>query len=179
MGLVTLSATIDPKIGAFLSIIVIILAYLVSGWAFRLTIFGSIFCWDFFTLRKNRFQPDPSENWMFSGGDLPGVPIRSYGRIISDHDTGGLHFAYKPWMFLPEKQTSLKPQQLSVGEGLFISTIRDDDRSLFTLPPRYRGHEEKLAAIYAFKGGVKPAGLLKAWSALRDLFSGSPKTANI
>ncbi len=178
MGLVTLAATIDPKYGAFLSLIVIIVAYLVSGWAFRLTIFGSIFCWDFFTVRKKRFQPDADENWLFSGGDLPGVPIRSYGRIIRDIDTGGIRFAYKPWMFLPEKQTTVRPQQLAIGEGLFFSTILRDDESLFTLPPRYRSHEEKLAAIYALKGGVQPAGLRKAWSALSELFSGSPKAQN-
>src|SRR5688572_17834836 len=57
LGLITLSATMNPWIGAALSVVVIIFAYLVSGWAFRLTIFGSVFSWEFVTRRCRRFQP--------------------------------------------------------------------------------------------------------------------------
>jgi hypothetical protein len=60
---------------------------------------------------------------------------------------------------------------LSIGKGLFFSDIEaDGDRTLFSLPPRYKGHEENLARSYAMGGGVRPAGLRKAWSALGDLF---------
>ena len=39
------------------AIVLIVIAYFVAGWSFRLTVFGSVFCWDFLTLRKHRFTP--------------------------------------------------------------------------------------------------------------------------
>src|SRR5690606_20010856 len=48
LGLLTLTATMNPLVSAAMSVVVIIVAYLVAGWAFRLTIFGTIFSWDFF-----------------------------------------------------------------------------------------------------------------------------------
>ncbi|HVU22581.1 MAG TPA: hypothetical protein VHE13_00545 [Opitutus sp.] len=48
----------------------------------------------------------------------------------------------------------------------------DEPATLFLLPPRYRGHEEAVARAYATGGDVKPAGLRKAWSMLRELFGG-------
>jgi hypothetical protein len=60
-----------------------------------------------------------------------------------------------------------------VGRGLFFSdVVTEDDRSLFSLPPRYRGHEAVLAQNYALGGGVRPGGLRKAWSLLRELLGG-------
>jgi hypothetical protein len=62
--------------------------------------------------------------------------------------------------------------KLVVGRGLFFSEIMSDEgKTLFLLPPRYRGHEEALARAYLL-AGVKPAGLHKAWSELREMFGG-------
>ena len=53
-----------------MSIVLIVVAYFVAGWAFRLTIYGSIFCWEFFTLRRTRYRVQPDMNKMFAGGNL-------------------------------------------------------------------------------------------------------------
>ena len=54
--------------------------------------------------------------------------------------------------------------KLAVGKGLFFSTITADQAgTLFLLPPRYRGHEDVVARAYLMGGGVKDAGLRKAW----------------
>lgn len=181
LGLITLSATLNPWISAALSLVIIVVAYLIAGWAFRLTIFGAIFSWDFFTLRKHRFTPADKENKVFSSTLLTkqGVPMRTYGRLVNEPENGRLTFAYKPWMVLPEKTVTVALAAPSVGKGLFFSTIRDGDRTSFVLPPRYRGHEEAVVHIYRFEGGVQDAGLLKAWSTLRELFGGSAAKAQV
>lgn len=181
LGLITLSAALNPWISAALSLVVIVVAYLVAGWAFRLTIFGTIFSWEFLTGRKHRFTPAERENKLFSSSQLTkqGVPMRTYGRLINEPENGRLTFAYKPWMILPEKTVTVTLGAPSVGKGLFFSTIRDADRTAFVLPPRYRGHEDAVVRIYKLEGGVQDAGLLKAWGTLRELFGGSAAKAQV
>jgi hypothetical protein len=180
LGALTVTATLDPKIGAILSIVVILLAWLISGWAFRLMVFGTVFCWDFFTLRKRRFKPEPASNRLFSGARVKGVPVRTYGRLVNEPENGRLVFVYKPWLVLPERSVVVTPtDEPCIGKGLFFSTIREGSFTLFLLPPRYRGHEETIATIYGFAGGVKDAGLMKAWSAMRELFGGAATRTQI
>lgn len=174
LGLLTLSATINPWLGAALSLGVILVAWLVAGWSFRLTVFGSVFCWDFFTRRSGRFTPKENDNAMFAGGNLPGVPVRTYGRLV-ERTEGGLEFFYRPWLWLPEKKAKVPASnaEIAVGRGLFFSTVGTEATgTLFLLPPRYRGHEDVLVRAYQLGGGVREAGLRKAWSVLRELFGG-------
>jgi hypothetical protein len=174
LGLVTLTSTMNPWLGAALSLVVIVVAYFVAGWAFRLTVFGSIFSWEFITGKRRRFSPAENENAMFAGPELAGVPVRTYGRLVKTAE-GKLEFAYRPWLLLAPRTAGVRaePAALAVGRGAFFSdVVADDGRTLFSLPPRYRGHEEQLARAYAMGGGVKPAGLRKAWSALREMLGG-------
>jgi hypothetical protein len=74
---------------------------------------------------------------------------------------------------MPAKTVTVPAENLVVGRGLFLSTmLHADNETYFLLPPRYRGHEEVLSITYDL-GPVRPAGLRKAWSALRELFGGS------
>jgi hypothetical protein len=157
-------------LGALLSLVVVVVAYLVAGWAFRLTVFGTVFCWDFVSRRKNRFVPEANDNRMFSGSGLRDVPARSYGRLVRRSATE-LEFRYRPWLVMPERSSQLpfSSGQLAVGRGLFFSTIQTEaDDSLLLLPPRYRGHEEALSRVYHFRD-VRDAGLRKAWTILKEL----------
>lgn len=178
LGLLTLSATINPWVGAALSLVVIVVAWLVAGWAFRLTVFSTIFSWEFFTVRKARFAPAENDNRMFSSGELSGVPVRTYGRLVRQAD-GGLAFFYRPWLVLAERSAKTPAKSLAVGHGLFFSDIIvvETGGAVFTLPPRYRGHEEAVVRVCRLAGGVREAGLRKAWSSLRELFGGTTKTA--
>jgi hypothetical protein len=174
LGLVTVSATLNPWIGAALSLVVIVIAWLVAGWAFRLTVFGSVFCWDLVTRRRNRFTPQENDNPMFAGASCPGVPVRTYGRLVQ-RTQGGLEFVYRPWLLLAPKAApiAVEAKTLAVGQGMFFSDIETEDgRTLFSLPPRYRGHEETVVRAYLMGLGVRPAGLRKAWSALREMLGG-------
>lgn len=171
LGLLTITATMNPWISAALSVVVIIIAYLVAGWAFRLTIFGMSFSWDFFTLRNRRFKIAPNDNKVFAGGNLPEVPPRTYGRLRKTES--GLSFAYKPWLVLPEKTAVIDDPSMHVGKGLFFSSVTNErNESRFLLPPRYRSHEEQFSQAYGLRG-VKPVGLRKAWSIIRELFGGA------
>lgn len=174
LGLVTVTATINPWVGAILSIAVIVLAYLVAGWAFRLTVFGSVFCWDFLTLRRLRFAPRENRNRMFAG-DLPTVPVRTYGELEVTPE-GTCEFVYRPWLVLPERRAPMPvdKSQLTVGRGFFFSCVSVvEGDTIFLLPPRYRGHEDRLVSLYGLGGGVQPAGLCKAWNAMHDMFRGA------
>jgi hypothetical protein len=177
LGLVTVTATLNPWLGALLSVVVIVVAYLVAGWAFRLTVFGSVFCWDFLSGRRKNFTPAAGANPVFAGPALAGVPVRTFGTLEKEAG-GGLRFRYRPWLVLPEKHSPVagETRQMAVGEGAFFSDIvTAEGRSLFSLPPRYRGHEAQVAGIYGLGGGVKPAGLRKAWGALKELLGTSAK----
>lgn len=174
LGVLTLTATINPWAGAVLSIVVIIIAYFIAGWAFRLTVFGSVFCWDFFTLRRLRFKPGVNRNRVFAGANFEGVSPRTYGRLAVSPD-GMLEFSYRPWLVFRRKQVvaTVPRTEMAVGKGLFISNINADAvGTLFILPPRYHGHEAAVAASYQLGGGVKDAGLRRAWSVLKELFGG-------
>ncbi len=178
LGLLTLTATLNPWLGAALSVLVIIVAYLVAGWAFRLTVFGSIFCWDFFTIRKRRFEPEAGSNLVFSGGKLKqvGVPVRTYGKLINISGAKKWCFVYRPWVIGNEKSVEVVTNSPEIGRGLFFSTVREKDGALFLLPPRYRGHEERMVILYEVESGVRDAGLLKAWSVLKEMFgTAAPK----
>ena len=173
LGLITITATMNPMISAVLSVAVIIVAYFIAGWAFRLTIFGSMFCWEFVSRRRARFTPAADENRMFAGAHLPGVPVRSYGRLVK-REGGALEFVYRPWLFLAPRTATVpvEGRVLSVGIGAFFSDIVDEaDQTVFSLPPRYRGHEEKLAAVYAMSG-PRPIGLHRTWNELREMLGG-------
>jgi len=175
LGLLTASAVANPWVGAVLSIVIIIISYFVAGWAFRLTWFGAEFCWDYFTLRRLRFALKENENRLFAGGHLAGVPVRTYGRLTRKPD-GTLEFFYRPWLVLPVRSVVVAagPASLVVDRGLFFSTITlDNTGTLFLLPPRYHGHESELAEAYAMGGGVRDAGLRRAWGVLKELFGGS------
>jgi hypothetical protein len=174
LGLVTAVATTDPRWGAIFSVGIIIFSYFIAGWAFRLTIFGSIFSWEFLTLRCRRFRPKEDANRLFSGANFPEVPVRTYGKLVKRADSG-LDFVYKPWLVMPERVATVPAElpSIAVGTGFFFSNvIAADGRTLFLLPPRYRTHEEELVRIYELGGGVRDAGLRRAWGAMREMFGG-------
>jgi len=173
LGLITVTATMNPWVSATLSLVVIVVAYFVAGWAFRLTIFGTIFSWEFVTRTRARFKPANNENKMFAGAHLPGVPVRTYGRLVR-RDDGALEFAYRPWLVLSPQVAPIPvpASSLAVGAGACFSDVVDEeDQTVFSLPPRYRSHEEKLVTMYGL-AEVRPIGFRKAWSQLREMLGG-------
>jgi hypothetical protein len=181
LSLVAATAYIDPVVGATLSVVIIILAYFMAGWAFRLMVFGSVFSWDFFTFRRSRFQLLADDNLLFTGRDIAEAPRRTYGRLHQAAD-GKLLFKFRPWLVLPERVVEVPRDGLVVGKGLFYSEVlgfekaADKNTTLLLLPPRYVGHEELFARTYRISGTCD-IGLRKAWSWLREAFGLGAKRA--
>src|SRR5688572_21199567 len=171
------SAFVNPYVGAAWSLLIILVCFLLAGWAFRLMIFGSVFTWDMITFRKTRFKVEPDANWVFTARQMKKTPIRSYGRL-SRSPEGELTLSYRPWLFLPRRSLTLPAGRYAVGRGLFYSEIividGDEATTAVTLPPRYRSHEEELSSIYSL-GGVQDVGMVKGLKAVWNWVTGGDR----
>jgi hypothetical protein len=170
LGTVGATALANPWIGAAWALVLILIAYLIAGWSFRLSHFGMVFTWDFFTFRSSRFTPNPAVNRLFLGRKITKVPARTYGKLSRD-EKGSLVLKYRPWLVLPERTLVLPEGKYFVGKGAFFSEIQelkgDTTESALLLPPRYRGHEEELARIYGLCG-VSDIGLRAAMNWIKE-----------
>jgi hypothetical protein len=147
LSLLTVVSMINPWVGAIFSIGVIVVAWFIAGWSFRLTVFGTIFSWDLLTLRRARCEPKGTEHRAFTACKIERTPARSCGRLVKTA-TGELQFQYRPWLILPRKTVKVPNTNLSVGNGfLFPILQREADGNetvLINFPPRYCGHEADL-----------------------------------
>lgn len=185
MSLVTVTSFANPTAGAIFCVIIIILAYFLAGWSFRMMVFGSVFVWDFASFRNRRFKPAPSSNWMFTAREIEKTPIRSYGKLARN-ESGELTFEYRPWLFLRQLTLTMPQVTYAVGRGLFypeimtLSSEGEKELSMLSLPPRYRSHEEEIARSYKLSG-VQDVGLLKGfkaiWGWLKGFFGMGAKPA--
>jgi hypothetical protein len=181
LGTVTASAWANPWIGAAWALVIILVSYFIAGWSLRLSHFGLVLTWDFFTFRRVRFTPDAQANKMFLGRSVNKVPIRTYGKL-SRNTAGRLVLDYRPWLVLPRRTLELPAGQYAVGRGAFFSEIVQLDgenaKTSMLLPPRYRSHEEQLASVYGL-AGVRDIGLLAMWKWLKDAlgFKAQPAAA--
>ena len=176
LSLVTATSFANPYAGAVLSVIIIILSYFLAGWSFRITFFGTLYIWDFFTLQSRRFQPGTEANWMFTARPIHKTPVRTYGKL-RHAPSGTLVFEYRPWLFLQKREFELPAGTFFVGRGLLYSEISrqeaEEIQTFFILPPRYSTHEEGVARAYKLSGEVRDVGLLKGFKALWAWIKGS------
>jgi hypothetical protein len=174
---VVASAVINPWLGAIWSLVIIVIAYFIAGWSFRLSHFGAVFLWDFCTVRRNRFTPHRIVNRMFLGRATEKVPVRTYGRFYRD-GKGRLAFDYRPWLVLPTRTLTLPDGTYAVSNGLIYSEIvrleGNQSRSVMLLPPRYRSHEPELVAIYGL-AGVRAAGLRAMFVWIKEWMGFKPR----
>ncbi|HVZ64101.1 MAG TPA: hypothetical protein VG936_05885 [Lacunisphaera sp.] len=181
LSLVAATAYIDPVVGATLSLVIVVIAWFLAGWAFRLMVFGTVFSWDFFTLKHRRFELRADNNKLFTARPLSGAPLRTWGRLHQEAD-GRLLFKYRPWLVLAERTAEVPREGLVVGKGVFYSEVlgfekaADRNVTLLLLPPRYRGHEELFARTYHISGTCD-VGLRRAWSWLKEALGFGAKKA--
>jgi hypothetical protein len=179
LSLVGASAFANPWFGAAVAVVVIAVAYFMAGWSFRLTILGTVYVWDWITLRCRRFQPGTESNRMFTARRIDRAPSRTYGRLVRGRD-GGMVFEYRPWLFLKKERLTLTGAGFVVGRGVLYPEVvrveRERATTLFILPPRYCGHEEAVARAYGL-AGVRDVGIRRGISAglrwLKGLFKTS------
>jgi hypothetical protein len=174
LGSVAVTSFANPWIGAAWALVIILFSWLIAGWSFRLSHFGLVLIWDFFTGRRNRFHPDARANKLFLGARTQKVPTRTCGKL-SRNENGELVFHYRPWLVLPPRAIVLPAGTYAAGRGVFYLEILrvegDAVKTAMLLPPRYRGHEEEMAAIYHLSG-TRDVGIRAAWAWFKSLFGG-------
>ena len=122
LSLLTATSFLHPYAGAALSLVIIVVAYCLAGWSFRLMAFGHVYAWDLLTLRRLRFSPAPNGNWAFTAAEIDGVPIRTYGKLMRS-EQGELSLVFRPWLVLPQRSLPLPKEGLVVGRGLIYPEI--------------------------------------------------------
>lgn len=128
LGLLGLSSWIHPYLGATLGFAILFVAWLVAGWSFRLTVFGSILSWEFLTGRDGSADPASAPLAAFSQRGLKGVKPRSYGRLTSN-GAGTWLFRYRPWLVLPRRTVPLPAGEMAVLKGAVSPLlVRQGDR---------------------------------------------------
>ena len=91
----------------------------------------------------------------FAGKGMGGPPVRTLGWI--HRGDGGLKvFHYRPWLFLPNKTFAFDSKDAWLVDGVTFSSVGPSEdgkgQSLCSLPPRYRGLAEELAAHLSLQG---------------------------
>ncbi len=181
LSTVTVSALVNPYVGAVWSLALIFISYFIAGWSLRMSVFGSVFAWDWVTLAWKRRRPESGSNWVFTARKIEKAPVRTYGRVTRD-EQGRLVMHYRPWLILPPRSVVLPAGDYFVGRGLFYPEVHRVDggesRAQLILPPRFRTHEEEFSRIYAL-GSVRDIGLRRGlkslWRWLKSVVSFSPK----
>jgi len=168
LSTVAVTSFSNPYVGAAWSLVIIVICYGLSGWAFRMTLFGTVFGWDFISLRYQRFTPHEKANWVFLARAVDQAPVRTFGKLTRG-EAGEFVLAYRPWLILPRRTVTLPSGKYAVGRGLlYPEIVRLDsafERSLVTLPPRFLSHEEEATRIYGLEP-VRDIGLVKGFRAL-------------
>jgi len=179
LGLVTGSALLNAWLGAAFAVIILLIAFLIAGWSFRLMVFGQVCVWDLLTSKCKRFKPAAEGNRLFTARKIGSTPARTYGTLVRDAD-GVLSMSYRPWLVMPRCTVKLPPGRYLVGRGLFFPEIamehNEQLRAMLNCPPRYRTHEQDLSDALVLNG-VREVGVLRGWSALREVFTGGAKVA--
>ncbi len=146
------TSIISPHLGLLLSLAVIIVSFLLFGWALRLSVFGTLYALSLLQMLLFEVQERPGRDQgvkAFSAG-LKNVKHRTYGTLKPRPD-GSLVFAYRRLLFGPEKQVVIgRANSFSVARGVFHPTViepiesADKNRVVFRLLPTYRGVEEEV-----------------------------------
>jgi len=183
LGTVAVSALVNPWFGAAVSLVIIVIAWFLAGWSMRLMVFGNVFAWDLLTLRCKRFKPSADSERAFTARRIGKTPVRTCGRMRRDAQ-GRLALEYRPWLVLPKRALVLPEGDFSVGRGLLypeVLHLKDGvAKTLLTLPPRCRTHEEEIARLYQM-AGAQDVGMIRGakafWYWLKGLFTSGQKVA--
>jgi hypothetical protein len=183
LALLGLASWIHPYLGAAMGFGILFVAILIAGWSFRLTVYGSLFSWEFLLGRDGSADPASAPLLAFSQKGLKGVPPRSLGRV----ETHGAQwvFRYRPWLVLPARRIAVPEGKLAVLEGaispLLVRQGALRPQTLVRFPPRFRNREAELAkrlgAGEVLEGRIV-RGFRAAWKWLKESFTGGSAAAD-
>jgi hypothetical protein len=187
--LITAAALISPYLGLLVCVPLIVVAFFISGWTFRLTVFGTVIGLDVLSRKKaDREQVQVgSEVWAFNARPMIKTPVRSFGRVRREDD-GSLRFAYRPWLVLPKREIPLEGPINGVERGVLFPSMmcwQADGRARreLVLLPRYGDCVPQVAAKYGLEKvtdsmlvrGIK--GAKQRWSEVMAFVTGKSRMA--
>ena len=182
LGVLAIAATltaVHPYFGALFGVLLLAVALLVAGWSFRLCVFGTVFGRD---LLFGGGEGAEERLSAFAGSGLPGVPVRSYGRL--EGEPGAWRFTWRPWLVLPRRTVAIAGQ-FALRRG-FLSPVLFQpgvvrEPSLARFPPRFKGAEDRLAARLGateIRDGRIVRGVKAAWAWVKALVRGDESGAS-
>lgn len=174
LGSVVVSSLINPYLGAAVSLVILFIAALLAPWAFRLTVFGTLFGLDVLFPSRGRRSIRTTEPHAFLARKLADTPVRTYGRLTRAID-GSVTFTYRPWLLFPARSVTIPPGNVAIAKGiLFPSLLQSLDqqrkRIVIMFLPRYRSHEQAIAAHFEIVD-IQDSTLAKGFKAVRAWFA--------
>lgn len=140
--LVTGASLVHPLLGLVVCLPIIALAVYMSGWAFRFTVFGTVFGWDLLFGRKADKEDLKNGIRCFTARKTQGLPIRTYGKL-KVNGLGMHSFHHRAWLIFPAREVPLDEPLDGITRGMAHPTITRSDlqgraRPAFLLSPRHR-----------------------------------------
>lgn len=173
---------ISPFLGLALALAIVLSSWYVSGWCFRLMIFGTTFAWDILTMKHREAYGNVSVIKAFTSRRMPNIPKRTYGLLSCNSQN--LEFAYRRWLIFPRRIVALESSSHLIERGLISPSVvhKTEYRleRLFVLPPRYRTNEKYVCEalkIFTVTDSRSVRGLKAGVNWLKDMISG--KTAPV
>ena len=163
LGLLLGATELSPTFGAGVAVLYILLALWVSGWTFRLMVFGWVFSSDVLFDRGRGVRLDAPVVGFASAG-LTGVKSRTFGHLAELE--GKRVFRYRNWLVGPLRTVPLPEGSHVLIRGLIspvLSQPAPNRVGLLRLPPRYRPHVAAIAQRWGIPVEDPPA--LRGWNA--------------
>ena len=147
--------------GMVFSIVIILICFLLAGWAYRLLIFGIVVSWDLLRLLVIRSRTTSRAGEAiraFTARRQRMVPKRTFGRLSLTPD-GRLEFRYRRYPLWPVRTLDLgAASSYEIGRGLlnpFLIKPGEEPgkfRTLLRILPRYTKSEEALRETLGARG---------------------------
>lgn len=186
LGVITVAAMLSPWLGLLVCVPVIVVAFLISGWTFRLSVFGTLFGLDVLSRRKAGSEELRDGVWGFNARRMEDVPVRSFGKLWRGED-GRVVFRQRPWLVLRAREMVVEGAD-GLSQGMLYSSLTKSQqdsrvRTEFVLLPRYRdcslhvalrlGIDQARVSESVLRKGYRT---LKQW--LVEMFTGRPPLAD-
>ncbi|TLD69023.1 hypothetical protein FEM03_19330 [Phragmitibacter flavus] len=187
--LITAAAFISPFLGLLVCVPLIVVAFFISGWTFRLTVFGTVIGLDVLSRRKadSKEVRDGRGVLAFNARAMAKAPVRSLGRVCKEAD-GSLRFEYRPWLVMPKCEVVLDGPVNGIERGVLFPSMmcwQADGRARreLVLLPRYGNCVPQVAARYGLEkvtDSLLVRGFNSAkqrWSDVMAFVTGKPRLA--
>jgi hypothetical protein len=174
-------AAAHPLLGLAVALVIILVSFVVFGWAFRLMVWGTLFSFDLI-FRRWRLPDSQDGTVKAFAGTLAAktlkIPKRTLGRLwLND---GSPVFSYRRFLLFQREIPVAGPYVIGrtlTAPILAVNTGSGRFRELFFFRLRHRGHEQHLKILLSAQS-IEILGLLgsskKVWAWLKALFHRRP-----